>query len=248
MMNPASMMSNMSLPPGFFQAGLRAPHMPPGLARKAENLAVADLSPQDARSFSSQLVVERFSLSITMRTQTSVPTPEIDQISPLDFSAEATAERIFSFSISLFGIYQAQNPDESAESALANFEQLVHDAIDEGFGEARNMLEDLGRLDEQTTEFLDEIHSIVLLLMDEFFAQAAAGESGETQPSGTSLDSYWQTIEIEYQYLSYESLSTSESTDSGSFSAEYTRFQYESLSLSMSYGESLPESTLQYIA
>ena len=227
--------------------------MPPGLAGKAENLALADLSPQDARSFSSQLIVERFSLSITMQTQSSVPPPEIDPASAMDFSAEATAERIFSFSISLFGVYQSQNPDESAESALANFEQLVQDAIDEGFGEARNILEELGSLDEQTAEFLDETHSILQLLLDKFFTQAPEGESGETQPSGTSLDSYWQTIEIEYQYLSYESLSTSESTggegaDAGSFSAEYTRFQYESLSLSMSYGESLPESTLQYIA
>jgi hypothetical protein len=255
------MMGNTSLPPGFFQAGLRAPHMPPGLARKAENLGIADLLPQDARtlrearnlrearSFSSQLIVEQFSLSITMRTQTTAPAPEIDQVSPTDFSAEATAERVFSFSISLFGVYQAQNPDESLESAFAGFEQVVRDAIEEGFGEARNILEELGRLDEQTTEFLDDTRSILQTLLEQFFAQVPdAAEPGNPQPGGASLDSSLQTLELEYRYLSYESLTTSQSTDAGLFSAEYTRLQYESLSFSASFGEPLADPTLQYLA
>jgi hypothetical protein len=238
----------MSLPPGVFQAGLRAPHMPPGLARKADNLGIVDLSPQDARSFSSQLIVEQFSLSITMSTQTIAPTPQIDQVSPLDFSAEATAERIVSFSISLFSVYNVQNPGESAESALAGFEQIVRGAIEEGFGEAQEILEELGRLDEQTAEFVDETYSILQMLLDEFFAQAAEGEAEETQPGGAPLDSYLQTLELEYHYLSYESFTSAQGIDAGTFSAEVTRLQYESLSISMSYSEALPEPSFQYIA
>jgi len=245
-------MHDTSLPPGFFQAGLRAPQMPPGLERKAESAGITNIQPQDARSFSSQLIVEQYSLSITARIQTAAPS-ETEQGSPPDSSAEATAQRILDFSTSLFGVYQAQNPDESAESALADFEQLVRDAIDEGFSQARGILEDLDKLDEQTAEFVDETYSILQLMLDKFFADAPeGGEAAEAVPGEGALDSSWQTFELEYQYLSYESFSASQSAggegNDGSFvSTEYMRLQYESLSISMNYGNAAPESTLQYV-
>ena len=62
--------------------------------------------------------------------------PEPGASTPLDFSPEATAVRIYEFSVSMFAVYQAQNPDESSETALANYEQLAREAIEEGFKEA----------------------------------------------------------------------------------------------------------------
>lgn len=253
----ASMMTHTGMPPGFFQAGARASHMPAGLERMVADAAsegASIMSLGDARSYSSQLIVEQFTIQITARMQTftssdvsaSAPVVSAPVVSALDFSAEATAERIFSFSISLFAVYDAQNPEQSTAEALANFEQLVRDAIDEGFGEARSMLEDLGRLDEQIAEFIDRTYAILDRLLDEFFGNAAEGEAGELQPAGAPSDSYWAAIEVEYQYLSYESLSISQSD--GSFSAEYARLQFESLSISMSYGEIASESNLQYLA
>jgi len=248
MINPASMLTDIFGPPGLLQAGLRAPETASGLARAVENTSSPGISLADARSFSSQLIVEQYSIRITARIQ--APAPDFGSVTSLDFSVEATAQRIFDFSISLFAVYQEQNADESFESALAGFEQLVRDAIDEGFGEARDILDELGRLDEQVAEFVDETHSVLQVLLDEFFKEATEDDFAGILPADTSLDSYWATIEFEYQYLHIESLSVSGTSaeDSASFSAEFSRLHYESLSIALSYGESAPESTIEMIA
>jgi hypothetical protein len=131
---------------------------------------VLSLSPEYARNFSSQLLVEQISLRIAARIETVSIAAE--ESMPQDFSAEATATRVFEFSTSFFGVYQRQNPGESLESASAGFEQLIRDAIDEGFGEARDVLDQLGRLDTQITGFVDEIFSILDSLLDEYFGSA----------------------------------------------------------------------------
>ncbi len=274
----ASMMTNTGLPPGFFQGGLSASHMPAGLERAATNAiskGLSEMSTDDARSYTSQLITEQYSIQITMSMQSSssstlsysdfsssgldlsgasaaMPSLQTASISPTDFSAEATAERIFTFSISLFAVYQTQNPDDSTGAALADFEQLVRGAIDEGFGEARSIMEGLDGLTEQIDDFIDQTYAILDRLLEEFFVGAAAGELAEPEEAGALSDSYWESIEFEYQYLSYESLSITQSTGeaggAGSYSAEYARFQFESLSVSMSYGQAEQGSTLQYIA
>ena len=83
------------------------------------------------KAYTVQIVVERISIQMSSRTEST--TPVQDGVSPSDFSPEATAQRIFDFSIGLFDIYQAQHPEESEETSLANFEQLVQDAVEEGF-------------------------------------------------------------------------------------------------------------------
>ena len=269
----ASMMTNTGLPPGFFQGGLRASHMPAGLERAASNAiskGLSEMSTNDARSYTSQLITEQYSIQISMSMQSSssstlsssdfsaaMPTMGADSVSPTDFSSEATAERIFTFSISLFAVYQSQNPDDSMEAALADFEQLVRDAIDEGFGEARSIMEGLDGLDEQIDEFIEQTYAILDRLLEEFFVGAASGELAETEEAGALSDSYWESIEFEYQYLSYEALSitqsagadaTGEAGGAGSYSVEYARLQFESLSVSMSSGQAEQGSILQYIA
>ena len=270
----ASMMTNTGLPPGLFQGGLSASHMPAGLERAATNAiskGLSDISTDDARSYTSQLIVEQYSIQITMSMRSSssstlslsdfssagldlsgaadaMPSMAPGSVSPLDFSAEATAERVFSFSISLFAVYQAQNPDDAIEAALADFEQLVRDAVDQGFGEARGILEGLGRLDEQIADFVEQTYAILDRLLDEFFAGATGGELAENQQAGAPSGSYWESIEIEYRHLSYEALSVTHDAGADSFSVDYARLQFESLSVSMSYGQAAQEPTLQYIA
>ena len=285
----ASMMTNTGLPPGFFQGGLSASHMPAGLERAASNAlskglsdistGLSSMSTDDARSYTSQLITEQYSIQITMSLQSSssstlsysdfsssgldlsgMPSIGANSVSPTDFSAEATAERIFTFSISLFAVYQSQNPDDSMEAALTDFEQMVRDAIDEGFGEARSIMEGLDGLTEQIDEFIDQTYAILDRLLEEFFVGAAGGELAEIgelaeqEEAGALSGSYWESIELEYQYLSYESLSITQSAGAdaaggaGSYSVEYARLQFESLSVSMSSGQIEQGSALQYLA
>ena len=243
----ASILSGSIPAPGRWQSAfVRANHQPHGLGRAAAGSAELALAAGDARSFSAQLIVERISVRMTSVTQTAPPTQEV--FSPSDFSSEATAQRIFTFSISLFGVYQSQNSDESTESALASFEQLVRDAIDEGFGEARGILDELGRLDEEIAEFMDATYSILDRLLDEFFQTGEEG--GESEVAGPLGESYFAALEFEYQYLHIETLSVSGSSASGaqSISMEYMRVYAESISFSLTQGESASEPALQLIA
>ena len=170
MINPVGMTSYMQEFSGPSSAGLQILDSTFGSESAQADLDALILSPEYARSFSSQLLVEQISIRITARIETVSIAAE--ESMPQDFSAEATAVRIFEFSTSFFGVYQSQNPDESLESAMAGFEQLIRDAIDEGFGEARDVLDQLGRLDEQITGFVDEIFSVLDTLLDDFFANA----------------------------------------------------------------------------
>ncbi len=247
MVSLAGMLSHTTEKPGLWQAAFRNPNgPPPGLNRALANSIGPNISLDDARSFTSQLIVERISVRLTS-VFTEAPAQETS--SPLDFSPDATAQRIFSFSINMFAVYQAQNPDEPLESALTNFEQIVRDAIDEGFGEARGILEELGRLDEQTAEFVDNAYSVLDRLLDAFFRQDGIGE--ESEPAGPATGSYWAAIEFEYQYLHLEASSvsqTSTASDAGAFSLDFTRIHIESLSVVFSQGGLAPEPTLQVIA
>ncbi len=250
MVSLASMLSHTAPVPGLFQAALRSPNLPPGLSRKQTNPTGLNISSAgNAHSFAEQLIVERISVRITMTSITQV-TPAQEVPSQLDLSPEATAQRIFSFSISLSAVYQSQNPDESAESALAGFEQLVRDAIDEGFGEARSVLDEFGRLDEQTAEFVDKTYSILDRLLDEFFENAVDGEIGENQPADAAAESSLSTLEFEYRYLHFEAASITQSSADGAetFSAEFIQIHAESLSIAFSQSELPAGSNIALIA
>jgi hypothetical protein len=60
--------------------------------------------------------------------------------SGIDFSPEATAERIVSFSTQLLGSYREQHPEMDKEESLASFVDIIGGGIDQGFSEAKDIL------------------------------------------------------------------------------------------------------------
>lgn len=94
---------------------------------------------------------------------------DFDAAAGLDWSPDATAQRIFDFASGLMGIFRDQNPELSESEVIDKFESTVRGAVDEGYSQAIGILQGLNIGEEaletaQTT--IDKVHS----LFDDFFA------------------------------------------------------------------------------
>lgn len=81
--------------------------------------------------------------------------------SGIDFSPEATAERIVSFSTQFFSAYQEQHPEMDEESALTAFVDIIKGGIEQGFGEAKDILGGLKVLEGEITSTIDKTYALV---------------------------------------------------------------------------------------
>jgi len=81
--------------------------------------------------------------------------------SGIDFSPEATAERIVAFSTQFLGAYQEQHPEMSEEESLAAFVDVIKAGIEQGFGEAKDILGGLKVLDGEIATNIDKTYELV---------------------------------------------------------------------------------------
>lgn len=81
--------------------------------------------------------------------------------SGLDFSPEATAERIVSMSTAFFGKYAENHPEKDLETALNDFAKLIGGGIDKGFAEARQILDGLQVLKGDIASNIDKTYDLV---------------------------------------------------------------------------------------
>lgn len=114
--------------------------------------------------------------------------------SGIDFSPEATAERIVSFATSFFPLYQQnhEGEDSNLEQQLDDFIDLVGGGVDTGFGEAKDILTGLdvfnGEVEENANQTYDLIYegfsqfkqSVLEANDPEYQAQAQAQSSQAT--------------------------------------------------------------------
>ena len=81
--------------------------------------------------------------------------------SGIDFSPEATAERIVSFSTQLLGAYREQHPEMDAEESLASFVDIIGGGIEQGFSEAKDILGNLKVLAGDISNNIDKTYELV---------------------------------------------------------------------------------------
>lgn len=79
----------------------------------------------------------------------------------IDFSPEAVAERIVSFATAFFPNFQDNHPDSAQEEQLGGFLDLIRDAIDQGFKEARDILEGLQVLQGDIKDNVDRTYELI---------------------------------------------------------------------------------------
>ncbi len=101
--------------------------------------------------------------------------------SGIDTSPEATAERIVSFSVGFLSSYQEQHPELNEKEAMDKFIEVIGGGIEQGFGEAREVLDGLGVLDGTIAEDIDKTYELVQQGLQDFIT-ATLGESQDESP------------------------------------------------------------------
>lgn len=81
--------------------------------------------------------------------------------SGVDFSPKATADRIVSFSTQFLSSYREQHPEMSEEESLSAFVDIISGGIDQGFGEAKDILGGLKVLAGDITNNIDKTYELV---------------------------------------------------------------------------------------
>lgn len=87
----------------------------------------------------------------------------------IDVSPEATAERITSMSTSFFSAYAAQHEEEAPEEVLNNFMAIIRGGIDQGFAEAREILQGLQVLNGSIASDIDATYDLVQQGLELFY-------------------------------------------------------------------------------
>lgn len=99
---------------------------------------------------------------------------ELPSADGIDWGADATAQRIFDFASSFLELHKQQNPEMDEAEAIDTFETIIRGAVDQGVGEALEMLEG-GGFREQSEDLARETQSLVHQKFDTFFEELRAG-------------------------------------------------------------------------
>lgn len=100
---------------------------------------------------------------LNQRLETDLGTDSIQQAydSGLDVTPEATAERIVSLSAAFFSRYQEQHPEMDSQTQAESFIDIIRGGIEQGFAEARDILQGLQVLDGDIATNIDKTYDIV---------------------------------------------------------------------------------------
>ncbi len=81
--------------------------------------------------------------------------------SGIDYSPEATAERIVAFSTQMYGSYKEQHPEMEEDELLTSFIDVIGGGIEQGFVEAKDILGGLKVLDGDIATNVDKTYELV---------------------------------------------------------------------------------------
>ncbi len=81
--------------------------------------------------------------------------------SGMDFSPEASADRIVTFSTQFFDAYKEGYPEMDEEQALTTFVDIISGGIEQGFAEAKDILEGLKVLDGEIATNIEKTYDLV---------------------------------------------------------------------------------------
>ncbi|MEH6648774.1 MAG: DUF5610 domain-containing protein [Motiliproteus sp.] len=109
----------------------------------------------------------------------------------VDVSPQATADRIVSLTTAMFGRYQDSNSDLSFADQVNRFVDVISGGIEQGFNEAREILDGLGVLEGDIAGNIDTTFDLVTLGLQQFSERLLAIEgsnqdvvAGEPSASG----------------------------------------------------------------
>lgn len=100
-----------------------------------------------------------------------------------DNSPEATAQRILSLSTGFFDAYAAQHPDDAPDQVAKNFVALIRGGFEQGFNEAKDILQGLKVLGGDIESGVMKTYDLVSKGYDEFLASKLGGNQPTEKPA-----------------------------------------------------------------
>lgn len=93
---------------------------------------------------------------------------DLSEAAGIDHSAEATSDRIVDASTGMFATFARQNADLQGEDLIHAFEVMLHEAVDAGYGQAREAL-DGAAVNDEVVALGDQTMGLVHSKFDAFF-------------------------------------------------------------------------------
>jgi len=120
--------------------------------------------------FGQRVVADSMQEQLTSALEEAGLTTEVESLlsTGLDFTPEATSQRIVEFAVSFYDAYKSNNPDDEAEAQLEGFVDLIKGAVDEGFAQAGDVLSGIGSTPGRLTDDIDRTHDLVMQGIDQF--------------------------------------------------------------------------------
>lgn len=100
--------------------------------------------------------------------------------SGMDFSPEAVAERIVSFATAGFAAYTERHGDQPQDEQLNGFMELIGGAIQQGFEEAKEILEGLGVFQGTIADNANQTYDLIQEKLAAFAEQVTQGFEPES--------------------------------------------------------------------
>lgn len=111
----------------------------------------------------------------------------IQNASAQDNTPEGTASRIVSLSTAFYEAYKQQHPGQDEETTLNNFMDTIKKGVEQGFKEARSMLEGFKVLDGDVAANIDKTYDLIQQGFADFVAaRKAPAEAGSAGTSGSA--------------------------------------------------------------
>lgn len=95
-----------------------------------------------------------------------------------DNTPEGTAGRIVAMSTGFFEAYRLQHPGEDEGALLKHFMEVIQGGFEQGYGEARQILDGLGVLTGDIASNIEKTHELVL----QGYADFQAANTAKTEP------------------------------------------------------------------
>lgn len=102
-----------------------------------------------------------------------------------DNTPEGTAGRIASLSTAFFEAFKAKHPGEDQTKLVDHFLETIKKGIDQGFKEARDILQGLDVLKGDIASNIDKTYELVQKKLDDFRSSMLGQQTPAAQPSGT---------------------------------------------------------------
>lgn len=164
------------------------------------SLQVSLNAQNDPLSLVYKSAIANISETLGISDSSGTGTPPATTPTTQDNSPEGTAGRIVSFITNMFQLFKQNNPDKSDSTNIDDYMNQIFKGVDQGFSEARGILESLGALNGDIAGNIDKTYSLVQKSLKDFIDQVKNGKQqggdGSDDGSGGTVVASQTTVSI----------------------------------------------------